>query len=167
MKFPITPRGYERLKEELREAKAERPRLSQEILEAREKGDISENAEYHAAKERQAFLEGRIRDLEAKIGLADVIDPAKLRGDRVVFGASVTLADSDSGEKVRYTIVGDEESDVKLGLISISSPVARALINRSVGDEVKIKTPGGVRGYEIEAVSFGGPESWGAGSSQA
>jgi transcription elongation factor GreA len=154
MKFPITPRGYERLKEELREAKAERPRLAQVILEAREQGDLSENAEYHAAKERQGFLEGRIRDLEAKIGLAQVIDPAKLSGDRVVFGATVTLEDADSGERVRYTIVGEDESDVKLGLISVTSPVARALINHSVDDQVRIKVPGGVRSYVIAAVSF-------------
>lgn len=154
MKYPMTPRGYEKLKEELREAKAERPRLADIILEAREHGDISENAEYHAAKERQSFLEGRIRDLEAKIGLADVIDPARLSGDRIVFGATVQLEDSDSGEKSRYTIVGDDESDVKSGRISISSPVARALINHSVGDEVHVKVPGGMKVYEVMKVSF-------------
>jgi transcription elongation factor GreA len=154
MKFPMTPRGYEKLKEELREAKAERPRLAQVILEAREQGDISENAEYHAAKERQGFLEGRIRDLEAKIGLAQVIDPRKLAGDRVVFGATVDLEAADSGDRVRYTIVGEDESDAKLGLISITSPVARALLNHTVGDEVNVKVPGGLRTYEIVAVCF-------------
>jgi len=155
MKYPMTPRGYEKLKEEFREAKAERPRLSQIILEAREHGDIKENAEYHAAKERQAFLEGKIIELDAKIGQAQVIDPAKLSGDRVVFGATVVLADVEQGEKVRYTIVGEDESDVKQGLISISSPVARALINHEAGDEVQVKIPSGIRIYEIIDVSFG------------
>ncbi len=155
MKYPMTPRGYEKLKEELREAKAERPRVAQIILEAREHGDLSENAEYHAAKERQSFLEGKISDLEAKIGQAHVIDPSKLRGDRVVFGATVVLADVKQGEKVRYTIVGEDESDVKQGLISIGSPVARALINHEAGDEVQVKIPSGTRTYEIVDVSFG------------
>jgi transcription elongation factor GreA len=154
MAFPMTPRGYEKLKEELRECKAERPRLADTILEAREHGDISENAEFHAAKERQSFLEGRIRDLEAKIGMAQVIDPAKLKGDRVVFGATVKLADVNSGEQAIYSIVGDDESNVKKGLISISSPVARALINHSVGEEVIVKVPGGQRSYEIVKISF-------------
>ena len=123
------------------------------ILEAREHGDITENAEYHAAKERQAFLEGRIRDLEARIGMAQVIDTSKLSGDRVVFGATVDLQ-ADSGERTRYTIVGEDEADAKLGLLSIASPLARALVNHSVGDEVSVKVPGGVRTYEIVAVSF-------------
>ena len=153
--YPMTPKGLEKLREELRLAKAERPRLAQVILEAREHGDLSENAEYHAAKERQSFLEGRIRDLEAKIGQAEVIDPSKLQGDRVVFGATVTLADGDSGEEVQYTIVGDDEADAKQGRISISSPVARALIGHTVGDEVKVKVPGGLRTYEIADVFFG------------
>jgi len=124
------------------------------ILEAREQGDITENAEYHAAKERQAFLEGRIRDLEARIGMAQVIDPSKLSGDRVVFGATVDLQAADSGERTRYTIVGEDEADAKLGLLSISSPLARALVNHSAGDEVSVKVPGGLRTYEIVAVSF-------------
>ena len=153
MKFPMTPRGYEKLKEDLREAKAERPRLAQVILEAREQGDITENAEFHAAKERQAFLEGRIRDLEARIGMAQVIDPSKLSGERVVFGATVDLA-ADSGERTRYTIVGEDEADAKLGLISITSPLARALVSHSAGDGVSVKVPGGLRTYEIVAVSF-------------
>jgi transcription elongation factor GreA len=151
----MTPNGYEKLKEELRLAKAERPKLSLIIQEAREHGDISENAEYSAAKERQAFLEGRIRDLEAKIGQADVIDPAKLSGEKVVFGARVTLEDPEAGEEVVYTIVGDDESDVKQGMISISSPVARALIGHEVGDEVKVKVPGGVKTYEVVDIAFG------------
>jgi len=153
--YPMTPKGLEKLREELRLARAERPKLAQTILEAREHGDLSENAEYHAAKERQSFLEGRIRELEAKIGQAEVIDPSKLRGDRVVFGATVTLADGDSGEEVQYTIVGDDEADAKQGRISISSPVARALIGHTVGDEVKVKVPGGLRTYEIADVFFG------------
>jgi transcription elongation factor GreA len=154
MKYPMTHKGYERLQEELRRAKAERPRLAEVILEAREQGDISENAEFHAAKERQSFLEGRIRDLEAKVGQAEVIDPSTLSGDRVVFGATVHLQDAGTGEEVRYTIVGEDESDVKQGLISISSPVARALISHSVGEEVKVKVPSGVRTFEIVDVSF-------------
>ena len=155
MKFPMTPKGYRKLKVELRECQAERPRLSDIILEAREHGDLSENADYHAAKERQSFLEGRIIELEAKIGQAEVIDPAKLSGDMVVFGANVTLSDVDTEEEMSYSIVDDDESDVKNGLISISSPVARALIRHEVGDEVKVKTPGGLRVYEIIDVSFG------------
>ncbi len=150
----MTPRGYEKLKEELRECKAERPRLADVILEAREHGDLSENAEYHAAKERQAFLEGRIRELQAKIAQAQVIDPARLSGDRVVFGATVKLADSESGEMQEYTIVGEDESDVKRGLISITSPMARALLNHEQGEEISVKTPKGPRSYEIVAVSF-------------
>lgn len=155
MKFPMTPKGLDKLREELRQCKAERPRLADVILAARELGDISENAEYHAAKERQAFLEGRISELESKIGQAQVIDPTKLKGDKVVFGATVTLADVDSGDEMRYTIVGDDEADVKQRLISISSPVARAIIGHSVGEEVKVKTPGGLREYEIVDVTFG------------
>jgi transcription elongation factor GreA len=151
----MTPAGYEKLKEELRECRAERPRLALVIEEAREHGDLSENAEYHAAKEKQSFLEGRIRDLEAKIGMADVIDPTKLKGDKVVFGATVTLADVETDDEVSYTIVGDDESDVKQGMISISSPVARALIRHEVGDEVRVKVPGGLRTFEIVNVSFG------------
>ena len=155
MKYPMTPSGYEKLKLELRECRAERPRLSLVIEEARAHGDISENAEFNAAKEKQGFLEGRIRDLEAKIGQAEVIDPSKLKGDRVVFGANVTLADIETEEAVAYTIVGDDESDVKQGRISISSPVARALIGHTVGDEVKVKVPGGLRTFEVIDVSFG------------
>ena len=152
----MTPKGYARLKEELRQCKAERPKLADVILAARELGDLSENAEYHAAKEKQGFLEGRIRELESKLAQSEVIDPARLSGERVVFGATVTLEDSDSGEESRYQIVGEDESDVKQGLISIASPIARALLNHSIGDEVKVQAPGGVRSYEIVDVSFGG-----------
>jgi transcription elongation factor GreA len=155
MKYPMTPEGYEKLKVELRERRAERPRLGLVIEEAREHGDIKENAEFHAAKEKQAFLEGRIRALDAKIGQADVIDPSKLSGDKVVFGATVTLVDVETEEERVYMIVGDDESDVKQGRISINSPVARGLIGRNVGDEVKVKVPGGMKTFEVEDVSFG------------
>jgi len=155
MKIPMTPRGHRMLKDELRECKAERPRLAEAILAARELGDLSENAEYHAAKERQGFLEGRIRDLESKLAQAEVIDPSKLSGERVVFGAIVTLEDCNSGAECRYQIVGDDEADVKAGQISISSPMARALLRNGIGDEVRVRTPGGDRAYEIVDVSFG------------
>ena len=154
MRYPMTPRGLSALKRELRECKAERPRLAEVILTARELGDISENADYDAAKERQGFLEGRIAELESKLAQADVIDPTTLSGDRVVFGAIVRLEEADSGEQVTYQIVGDDEADVKKGLISISSPLARALINHEEGDEVTARVPSGTRVYEIIAVSF-------------
>ncbi len=146
------------MRNDLKECKAERPRLSLVIEEARELGDIKENAEYHAAKERQSFLEGRILELAAKIGQAEVIDPAKLKGSRVIFGATVELEDVNSGDVTRYMIVGDDEADPKQGRISISSPVARGLINKNEGDEVRVRVPGGIRTYEIVAVSFGYPE---------
>lgn len=155
MKIPMTPKGYERLKAELRECKAERPRIADIILQARELGDLSENAEYHAAKEKQGFLEAKIRELESKLALSEVIDPSKLSGEIVIFGATVHLVDVETENKVRYTIVGEDESDVKNGLISITSPVARGLIRRTIGDEVTIKTPGGTRTYEILDVTFG------------
>jgi transcription elongation factor GreA len=154
-KIPMTPKGYATLKAELRQCKAERPKLSEVILVARELGDLSENADYHAAKEKQGFLEGRIRDLESKLAQSEVIDPSRLSGDRVVFGATVTLEDTESGEESRYRIVGEDEADVKKGLISITSPIARALITRTAGDEVKVQAPGGVRTYEVVEVSFG------------
>ena len=154
-RFPMTPRGLTNLRRGLREIQAERPKLALVIEAARELGDLSENAEYHAAKERQSFLEGRMMELEAKIGQADVIDPTKLSGSRVVFGATVEIEDMDSGDRSRYMIVGDDEADVKASKISISSPVARGLINKSEGDEAQIRTPGGMREYEIISVSFG------------
>lgn len=155
-KIPMTPRGYSKLKEELRQCKAERPRLSEVILVARELGDLSENAEFHAAKEKQGFLEGRIRDLESKLAQSDVIDPSRLSGEKVVFGATVTLEDSDSGQQRRFQIVGEDESDVKEGRVSITSPIARALLTHGVGDEVQVQAPGGQRTYEIVDVSFEG-----------
>jgi len=148
----------DKLRNELRGCKAERPKLALVIEEARELGDLSENAEYHAAKEKQSFLEGRIQELEGKIGQAEVIDPLKLKGTRVIFGATVELEDVNSGDVARYMIVGDDEADVKKGMISISSPVARALINKNEGDEVRVKVPGGLRTYEIVEVTFGYPE---------
>ncbi len=154
MKYPMTPRGYERLKEELRACKADRPRIADDILEAREKGDLSENAEYHAAKDKQGMNEARIRELEAKIGQAQVIDPTRLSGGKVVFGATVKLTDGESGEQQEFTIVGEDESDVKQGLISITSPMARALLNHEQGEEVQVRTPKGPRSYEIVQVSF-------------
>ena len=159
-KYPMTPRGYAALKEKLRQARAERPKLAEVILAARELGDLSENAEYHAAKERQGLLEATIRELETKISLAEVIDTSRLSGDKVVFGATVLLEDSDSGETVTYTIVGEDEADVKRGLLSINSPLARALIGREVGDEVTFRAPrGGTRTYEIADVTFDQEES--------
>jgi len=153
-KFPMTPRGLRKLKDELRQCKAERPKLADVIEAARELGDLSENAEYHAAKEKQGFLEGRIQELQTKVALANVVDPARLSGDRVVFGATVLLMDVDTDEEVRYAIVGDDESDVRNGLIAISSPVARALIGHHAGDEVTVRVPGGTRVFEISEVAF-------------
>lgn len=155
MKFPMTPKGLSMLREELRACKAERPRLADVILAARELGDLSENAEYHAAKEKQGFLEGRIRELESKIAQSEVIDPSRLSGDKVMFGANVVLEDPESGETAKYTIVGEDEADVKQGLISIVSPVARALLGHTVGDEVTVRVPGGTRVYEITEITFG------------
>ncbi len=154
-KYPMTPQGYEKLREELKQLKSiERPKISAEIGAARELGDLSENAEYHAAKERQGFIEARIKELELKVGLAQVIDPTKLSGDRVVFGATVVLTDLKTDEEVTYKIVGDDEADLKASKISISSPIARALIGRSVGDEAQVRSPKGVHGYEISKVTF-------------
>ncbi len=154
-KYPMTPHSFEKLKEELKHLKTvERHKISAEIGRARELGDLKENAEYHAAKERQGFIEARIKDLEVKVGLAEVIDPSKLSGDRVVFGATVVLTDLQNNEEVKYQIVGDDEADLKANKISISSPIARALIGRVQGDEAKVKSPKGERGYEISKVTF-------------
>lgn len=154
--IPLTVRGAQLLKDELHRLKhVERPAVITAIAEARAQGDLSENAEYDAAKEKQGFIEGRIAEIEAKLAVAQVIDPATLdAGDRVVFGASVELEDLDSGETVRYQIVGDDEADIKESKISISSPIARALIGKSTGDTVEVKAPGGVRGYEILDVQY-------------
>jgi transcription elongation factor GreA len=154
-RIPMTKGGLVRLKDELKRLKAyERPKIVKEIAEARSHGDLSENAEYHAAKEKQSHLEGRILQVEDWIARAEVIDVTRLSGDRVVFGATVTLADSDSGDEVRYRIVGELEADLKQGKISVTSPIARGIIGRQEGDVVKVKTPGGEREYEISVVEF-------------
>jgi transcription elongation factor GreA len=152
---PMTNKGYQFLTEELKRLKSvERPRNVREIEEAREHGDLSENAEFHAAKERQSLLDLQIREIEDKIARAQVIDISKLSGERVVFGATVALADGDTGDKMVYQIVGDHEAEPKNGKISISSPVARALIGKSEGDEVQVRTPTGVRTLEILSVEY-------------
>lgn len=154
-RVPLTPQGFARLKAELAELKAERPKISQEIGTAAAHGDLRENAEYHAAREKQGMNEARIAVIEDQIARAEVIDPASMSGDRVKFGATVELEEVESGKAVTYQIVGSEEADIGSGKISITSPVARALINREVGDEVKIQVPGGMRNYEITAVRWG------------
>lgn len=154
-KVPMTATGYKQIDEEVRHLKSvERPAVILAIEEARAHGDLSENAEYHAAKEKQGFIEGRVMELEDLLSRADVIDPAKLSGDAVMFSATVTLIDEDTEEESKYQIVGDLEADVKSGKISISSPIARALIGKSVGDTVEVATPGGGRSYEIMNVEF-------------
>jgi transcription elongation factor GreA len=155
-KVPITLRGAELLREELQRLKSvDRPAVIAAIAEARSHGDLSENAEYDAAKERQGFIEGRIKEVEGKLGNAQIIDPAALDADgRVVFGATVELEDMDSGDPVKYQIVGDDEADIKLGKLSLNSPVARALIGKFEGDVVEVHTPGGVREYEILDVQY-------------
>ncbi|WP_186387269.1 MULTISPECIES: transcription elongation factor GreA [unclassified Stappia] len=155
-KVPMTSAGYAMLEKELKQRMSEeRPRIIQAISEARAHGDLSENAEYHAAKEQQSLNEGRISELEDKLGRAEVIDVTKLSGDTIKFGATVTLIDEDTEEEKKYMIVGDVEADVKLGRISISSPIARALIGKAVGDSVEVTAPGGARAYEIINVTFG------------
>ena len=154
-KFPMTTAGYAALEDEIKHLKSvERPSVIQAIAEARAHGDLSENAEYHAAKERQSWIEGRLAELEDKHSRAQVIEVTKLSGDTVKFGATVTLADEDTDEEVSYQIVGDMEADVKSGRISVSSPISRALIGKSVGDSVEVAAPGGARGYEILKVEF-------------
>jgi transcription elongation factor GreA len=154
-RVPMTKGGLERLKAELKKLKAvDRPRIVKEIAEARSHGDISENAEYHAAKEKQSHLEGRIAQVEHWIASAEVIDVSKHAGDKVVFGATVTLADVEGGDEVRYRIVGELEADLKQGKISVTSPIARALIGRGEGDEVTVRSPGGEKSYEIITVEF-------------
>ena len=154
--IPLTRRGAEKLKDELQRLKTvERHAVIRAIAEARAQGDLSENAEYDAAKDKQGFIEGRIKELEGKLAAAQVIDPAAVdAGGRGVFGATVDLEDEDTGAAVTYQIVGDDEADLKLGLISISSPIARALIGKSVGDVAEVQAPGGVRSYEIIAVRY-------------
>jgi transcription elongation factor GreA len=154
--IPLTRRGSEKLKEELQRLKTiERHAVIQAIAEARAQGDLSENAEYEAAKDKQGFIEGRILEIEGKLAAAQVIDPATLDAEgRVVFGSTVELEDEASGTRVTYQIVGDDEADLKLGLISISSPIARALIGRSAGDVAEVKAPGGLKSYEIIEVRY-------------
>ena len=153
--FPMTPRGQQRLKDELnRLREVERPKNVRDIEEARAHGDLKENAEYHAAKEKQGFIEGRSREIEAVLAQADVIDPGKLSGTKVVFGATVKLTDADSGDEVIYTIVGEYEADIKQSRIAISAPLARAMIGREQGDTVSLKTGKGTREYEITKVHF-------------
>ncbi len=155
-KFPMTASGLVRLENELRTLKTqERPAVIRAIAEARSHGDLSENAEYHAARERQSFIEGRIIELEEIVSGAEVIDPATLSGDRVKFGASVRLVDEETEKEATYQIVGMHEADVKQARLSISSPLAKALINKKVGDSVSVPAPGGDRTYEILSVSFG------------
>jgi len=152
---PMTMMGKQRLVENLRRLKSvERPKNVREIEAAREHGDISENAEFHAAKEKQSLIAAQILDLEDTLSRAQVIDISKLSGDKVVFGATVTLVDGDSGDEVAYQIVGDHEAEPKNGKISVSSPIARSLIGKSVGDEVQVRIPTGVRNFEILDVDF-------------
>ena len=157
MRPPITAQGAQRLRAELDQLKSvQRPAVINAIAEARAHGDLKENAEYHAAREQQGFIEGRIKQLESELSHAQVIDVSALNvGDKVVFGANVVLADEESGEEKRYQIVGDLEADIKQGLIAISSPVARALIGKHAGDVVTIEAPGGTSEYEIVEVSYG------------
>jgi transcription elongation factor GreA len=155
-KVPLTLRGAEKLREELQRLKGvERPRIIQAIAEARAHGDLKENAEYHAAREQQGFVEGRIKDIEGKLSHAQVIDVTSLgAGSRVVFGATVDLADEDTGEAVTYQIVGEDEADIKAGLVSINSPIARALIGKEEGDVATVMAPGGERSFEIVEVRY-------------
>jgi transcription elongation factor GreA len=153
-RVPMTPDGHAALTAELAALKAERPQISQEIGIARDHGDLKENAEYHAAKDKQGMCEARIAEIEDRLSRADVIDPSTLGGDRVKFGAFVELEDMDNGKIVTYRLVGADESDIQQGKISITSPVARAIVGKEVGDEVRVQTPGGVRTYEVSDVRW-------------
>ena len=154
-KNPITPEGAARLREELQRLRGvERPAIVQAIAVAREHGDLSENAEYHAAREKQSFIEGRIKQIENNLARAEIIDPSKMTGDRVAFGAIVKLSNTKTEEEVVYRILGADEADINAGSISVTSPLARALLGKEAGDEVKVKMPGGERVYEILEVSF-------------
>jgi len=153
--FPITKDGYQKVLEEVKHLKKiERPEIIEKIAEARSHGDLKENAEYHAARERQSFIEGRIGYLDGVIADADIIDLSKLGGDKIVFGATVTLLDLDSDEEIQYKLVGEIESDPRNGLISVATPIARSLIGKSVGDDVKVVIPSGTREYEIIEVQY-------------
>jgi transcription elongation factor GreA len=153
---PMTVTGYHKLKEELKDLKTvQRVQVSKEIEEARAHGDLSENAEYHAAKEKQSFIEGRIKELDSKLALAEVIDPSKLSGEKVVFGATVTIADAETEEESCYQIVGVEEADIKTGKVSVTAPIARAMIGRNLGDLITVRLPkSGAKEYEIVKVEF-------------
>ena len=154
-KFPITNNGFEKLETELKLLKStERPNVIKAIAEARAHGDLSENAEYHAAKEKQSFIEGRIADLENKISRAEVINTRVLSGDKIIFGATVTLGEVGSKKNIVYQIVGTEEADVENGKISVSSPLARALLGKKIDDMVEVLSPGGSREYEVENIEF-------------
>jgi len=154
-KIPMTGEGLARLEEELRHLRnVARPEVIRAIAEAREHGDLSENAEYHAARDRQSFIEGRVGELEDKLARAEVIDVSKLSGKTVKFGATVTLIDEDTEEKLTYKLVGEDEADVKQGRLAITAPLARAIIGRKVGDVVEVNTPKGEKGYEIRKVKF-------------
>ena len=149
-KIPMTPGGFKRLEDELRQLKTvERPNIIEAIAEARAHGDLSENAEYHSARERQGFIEGRIAELENVLPRVDVIDPAKLGNEKVVFGTFITIYDEETDKEKRYQIVGVEEADIEKGRLSVSAPLARALIGKRVGDEAEVRTPGGIHHYEI------------------
>lgn len=154
--IPITKRGAESLKAELHKLKTvDRPWVINAISEARAQGDLSENAEYESAKDRQGFIEGRIQEVEGKLSAAQIIDPTALdAGGRVVFGATVDLEDEDSGQAVQYQIVGEDEADLKLGRVNVSSPIARALIGKEVGDTAEVNAPGGIKRYEVMSVSY-------------
>ncbi len=154
-KVPMTVEGFKKLETELHRLKVEeRPRIIQQIADAREHGDLAENAEYHAAKEAQGLNEMKVAELEDKLGRAEVIDPSKLSGSTVKFGATVTLEDEDSGDKVKYMIVGEHEANVREGKISIASPIARALIGKGKGDSAEVTTPRGSRSYEILKIEY-------------
>jgi transcription elongation factor GreA len=155
-KVPMTVEGYRRLQEELKRLKSvDRPAIIKAIAEAREHGDLSENAEYHAARERQGFIEGRVMELEDKIARAEVIDVSKLSGSVVKFGATVTLADEETDEEQTFQIVGEDEADVSKGRLSVTSPLARALIGKGTGESVEVSTPRGAKSYEVVTVEFG------------
>jgi transcription elongation factor GreA len=154
-KIPMTAAGYERLQDELKRLKSvDRPAIIRAIAEARDHGDLSENAEYHSARERQSFIEGRVLELEDKIARAEVIDVSKLSGKIVKFGATVTLEDEESEEKVVYQIVGEDEADIAQRRLSVTSPLARALIGKTIGESVEVSTPRGARSYEVVKVAF-------------
>jgi len=154
-KVPMTADGFARMEAELKHLKnVARPEVITAIAEAREHGDLSENAEYHAARERQSFIEGRVGELEDKMARAQVIDVSKLSGKVVKFGATVTLVDEDTDEKMTYQLVGEDEADVKQGLLGITSPIARSIVGKTVGDSVEVTTPKGVKGYEVLKVRF-------------